>query len=163
MFRNSLLLVILLTLPCRANLGDSVAQCVARYGKPVHFTEATDKVPFGTLIFTAAGYGLVVFLTGTTEVGARVSKLDNSAFSATDLQNIMAADTGGSAWTSIESQDPSCLRWTRADHATALYDKDKHVLIFTSEQMSKDLKAAEARNSAAPAATNSLQPAVKAP
>jgi hypothetical protein len=128
---------------------------VARYGRPVHYSEASDKLPFGTLIFVAGGYGLIVFLSGTTEVGARVSKADNGAFTADDLQNIMAADTNGLTWVPASSDDPTCLRWTRADHATVLYDKVQHVLIFSSEQMSKDVQAAKAAAAARAAANPS--------
>jgi len=137
MFRYWTLLFLLLTLPARANLGETVEQCVARYGKPVMFTEASAKTPFGTLTFVAAGYGLIIFVLNNKEVGARVSKLDKTAFTDAEMQNIMTADSAVSPWTPVASDDPTCLQWSRSDMATVLYDKDKHLLIFTSPEMAQ--------------------------
>jgi len=123
-------------MPLRANLGETVEQCVKRYGKPLGFTEASAKVPFGTLGFAAGKYMLVVFLLDNKEVGARVTKSDKSVFSDAEMKTIMDADADPqSPWTSTSSPDPACLRWTRGDKATVLYDKDKHMLIFTSVAM----------------------------
>jgi len=136
---RSAILFLVLTIPLRANLGETVEQCVKRYGKPIVFSEASPKSPFGTLVFTATGYTLVVFLLDNKEVGARVSKVDKTAFTPAEMQNIMGADSNGSAWTPTTSTDPSCLQWSRSDTATVLYDKDKHMLIFTSPEMAKAL------------------------
>ena len=53
-----------------------MAQCVQRYGKPVGFSEAGPKSPFGTLIFVAGPYQLIVFLSNNVEVGARILEAD---------------------------------------------------------------------------------------
>jgi hypothetical protein len=156
MLRAAFFLFCLLTVtaPLRANLGETVEQCVARYGRPVGYSEANAKLPFGTVAFTAADYTLVVFVMKNKEVGARVSKADHSAFTDVERQNIMNADSlAGSPWTTAASDDPATLRWTRADKATALYDKDKHVLIFTSDEM------AAAMHSVQPASTPNPGPA----
>ena len=141
MFRSAIIFFLFLTIPLRANLGETVTQCVARYGRPVGFSEAGDKSPFGTIAFSATGYTLIIFLINTKEVGARVSKVDKSAFTDAEMKNIMDADLAGSTWTSTTSDDPTCLKWTRADKATVLYDKVKHILIFTSEDMANALHA----------------------
>src|SRR5476651_848555 len=110
MLRSALVFLILLTLPVRANLNETVAQCVARYGGPVAYSEANPKFPFGTIAFSATDYTLVVFLIKDKEVGARVSKQDKSAFTATEMQNILGADSDGSPWTSTASTDQACLQ-----------------------------------------------------
>jgi hypothetical protein len=138
----------LLTIPSRANLGETVAQCVARYGRPVGYSEAGAKNPFGTVAFAAGGYTLIVFLVGDKEVGARVSKQDKSVFSDAEMKTIMDADSGGSPWSPAKSPDPSCLSWSRADQATVLYDKDKHVLIFTAKAMTDALHNPQAPTAA---------------
>ena len=97
MLRFALVLFTLMLLPARANLGETVAQCVARYGRPVGYSEANPHSPFGTVAFSAGGYTLIVFLLSGKEVGARVSKKDNSEFSEAERKNIMSADVGGSA------------------------------------------------------------------
>jgi hypothetical protein len=145
MLRSAIILFSLLTIPLRANLGETVEQCVARYGKPIGYSEAGAKSPFGTLAFIAAGYTLIVFLINNKEVGARVSKLDKSAFTDAEMQTIRDADSAGSSWTPTPSDDPACLRWTRGDKATVLYDKEKRMLIFTSEEMAGAIHAPAAR------------------
>jgi len=154
---RALFLFSLLTIPLRANLGETVAQCVTRYGHPVGYSEAGPKTPFGTVAFSAGGYTLIIFLSGTKEVGARVSKVDKSAFTEAEKQTIMGADLAGSVWTSTSSDDPTCLRWTRSDKATVLYDKEKHILIFTSEEMADALHRAAAQP-VPPAATGKPSP-----
>jgi hypothetical protein len=141
MLRSAILFFSLLTIPVRANLGETVEQCVARYGRPIGFSEAGKNTPFGTLVFSSTGYTLVVFLLNTKEVGARVSKLDKSAFTDAEMQNIMGADSAASPWTPAASDDPTCLKWTRADKATVLYDKEKHFLLFSSEEMAGAIQA----------------------
>ncbi len=153
MYRSTFALLLLLTLPVRANLGDDVKQLVTRYGTPTTYSEATPTNPFGTIVFQAASYTLVVFLLNNVEVGARVSKTDKSAFTDTERQTILSADVAGSQWLSVPSNDPTCLQWTRSDKATALYDKQKNMLIFSSEAMAQALKAAPSATPAAPVPT----------
>ena len=145
MLRYAIILFSLLTIPLRANLGETVEQCVARYGRPIGYSEASSKSPFGTVVFTATGYTLIVFLINNKEVGARVSKLDKSAFTDAEMQTILGADSAGSPWTPAASADPACLRWTRGDKAAVLYDKEKHMLIFTSEEMANAIHSPTAR------------------
>lgn len=143
-YTSLLLLWTLLTAPSRANLGETVQQCVVRYGTPVGFTEATAKNPFGTVVFKAGGYVLLVFVLNDKEVGARVSKADQSAFTETERQTILTADETQTKWTPTKSDDPTCLAWSRSDNATALYDQTKHMIIFTSPEMARALSSAPA-------------------
>ncbi len=138
--RLVVVLLLLLALPVRANLGDTVADCVKRYGKPGAFTEANAKVPFGTMVFAAGPYQLIVFLNDTVEVGARVSKKDKTAFTPDEMKTIMDADAP-TPWVSTPSADPTCLTWSRDDKATVLYDQNAKMLIFTSPQMAAILQA----------------------
>jgi hypothetical protein len=141
MYRSAIIFLCLLTLPLHANMGETVAQCVARYGKPVGYSEASATNPFGTIVFAAGKYTLIVFVVKEKEVGARVSKQDKSAFGDDEIQTIMNADSDGTPWTTAKSDDPACLRWERGDKASALYDKDKHILIFTSREMAQAMEA----------------------
>ena len=153
MFRYAVVLLVLLTLPLRANLGETVEQCVKRYGKPTGYSEPSPKLPFGTLVFVAGDYTLVIFLLNNAEVGARVSKSDKSVFSEAELKTVMEADAS-TPWKTTASSDPTSLTWSRADKATAFYDKDKHLLIFTSPVMAEAMHRIEAKPPA---------PAVSAP
>jgi hypothetical protein len=141
----SLLLVFsFFTAPLRANLGETIQQCIVRYGRPNGYSEASPKFPFGTLVFIAGGYVLTIFVYQGRQVGARISKSDKSAFKDTEMQAIMEADTAGLNWISSKSDDPTCLAWQRSDNAKVLYDQVKHVLIFTSPAMTDALKAVSA-------------------
>ena len=151
MLRAVFILFCLLSIPLRANLGETVEQCVARYGKPIGFSEANAKTPFGTVVFTAGPYTLVVFLVQVKEVGAKVTKTDKSAFSEAEMQTIMNADSTPGAWIPTTSIDETCLSWTRADKATVLYDKTRHILMFTSPEMGAALNAKPAAAAPAPA------------
>ncbi len=162
MFRYAVVLLVLVALPLRANLGESVEQCVKRYGKPTGYSEPSPKQPFGTLVFVAGDYTLVIFLLNNAEVGARVSKSDKSVFSDAELKTVMEADAPA-PWETTKSSDPACLTWARADKATALYDKDRHLLIFTSPTMADAVRRQEANPPApagpAPVSTPSPAPA----
>jgi hypothetical protein len=138
--RLAVLVFLLLALPLRANLGDTVAECVKRYGKPDSFTEANAKSPFGTLTFFAGPYHMTVFLAGNIEVGASVTKRDSTAFTPAEIQTILNADAN-SPWIPTTSDNPASPRWTRHDDATAEYDSANKILIFTSPAMAKVLHA----------------------
>lgn len=127
-------LLLLAVLPARANLGDSVADCIKRYGKPDTFTEAGSRLPFGTLIFTAGPYQMIVFLYQNVEVGARVTKKDKSAFTSAEMNTILDADAAV-PWQLAPSDDPTSKKWSRADKATVTYDTAKSMLIFTTPKM----------------------------
>ena len=89
--------------------------------------------------------------------------LKAGGFTDAEMQNIMGADVGGSAWTPTASDDPTCLKWSRGDKATVLYDKVKHMLIFTSDQMANALSAATVKPSpvASPADAGKTTPAAQ--
>jgi hypothetical protein len=127
-------------LPARANLGEKVDQLVARYGKPTGYAEASAKSPFGSLLFRVHPYELVLFILNNVEVGARVSKTDKSDFSPAEMQTIIDAENGASPWVPTPSSDPTEIHWTRSDHATFIYDKQKRMLLLTSDSMAQAIR-----------------------
>jgi hypothetical protein len=128
-------------IPIRANLGETIKQVVARYGNPVGYAEASAKSPFGNVVFKEGSYNLVLFILDGREVGARMSKTDKGPITDAEIQFIMSGDSDGTKWTPVTSVDPACSQWTRSDKATVLYDRDKHLLIFTSDAMAQALKS----------------------
>ncbi len=133
--------LLLLALPLRANLGDTVADCTKRYGKFYNFAEANAKTPFGTIDFVAGPYEMIVFLYQGVEVGARVAKKDKSSFSPDEIKTILNADAP-TPWIPAHSDDPNSPQWTRADKASVTYDADKKMLIFTTPEMASALNIA---------------------
>ncbi len=75
------------------------------------------------------------------------------------MKTILNADSGGSTWTVAVSTDPTCLQWARADKATALYDKTKHVLVFTSDDMAEALRKGIPVPPSKPASASAAAPA----
>lgn len=142
--------MLMVTGPLHAKLGDTVEQCVKRYGKPVGYSEASLKSPFGTLAFTAGPYTLIVFLLETKEVGARVTKADKSEFSEAEMKTIMEAEGDAALpWSAVTNTDSDSLEWTRDDKATVFYDRNSHMMIFTSMAMAAANKKAEQARAAA--------------
>jgi hypothetical protein len=130
-------------LPGRANLGDTIAQLVAHYGKPTAYAEASDKTPFGNILFRAGAYEMLLFILDGKEVGARVSKIDKSAFTNDEIKTIMTAENSSGPWTPSVSGDPSLLSWSRSDHATVMYDQQKHMVLLTSAAMAQVVNGAK--------------------
>lgn len=124
-------------LPGRANLGDTIAQLVNRYGKPTAYSEASDKTPFGNILFRAGGYEMVLFILDGKEVGARVSKIDKSPFTSDEIKTILADENASGPWTPSVSGDPTLQTWARSDQATAMYDQQKHMVLLTSLAMAQ--------------------------
>jgi hypothetical protein len=150
-------LLLLLALPVRANLGENIAQCIKRYGKFYNYTEANAKTPFGTVVFVAGPYEMIVFIYDGVEVGARVTKRDKTDLSPDEIKTILNADAT-TPWTSAPSDDPASPQWTRVDKATASYDATKKMLLFTTPAMKEDLNAGPPVPAAAPASTEPPRP-----
>lgn len=148
----------LMLLPARANLGETVEQGIVRYGVPSGYGEATARSPFGNVFFKAGPYELLLFILNDHEVGARVSKIDKSAFSDSEMQTIMEAEND-SNWVPVPSGDPNLLQWSRADHATALYDRQKRMLILTSPAMAQALRAVPSQPPQPPPPVTNAPPA----
>ena len=157
MLRYAAVALLLLALPVRANLGETVAECTKRYGKFYNYTEANAKSPFGTIAYVAGPYEMIVFIYGGVEVGARVNKKDKTDFSPDEIKTILNADAP-TPWTSAPIDDPASPQWTRADKASASYDAAKKMLIFTTPAMKAALDAGPPVP-AAPSAPATTQPA----
>ncbi len=168
MLRLAIVAVLLLAnLPARANLGDTVAECVKRYGKPATFTEAGPGSPFGTLVFLAGPYQMTVFLNANIEVGARVTKKDKSAFTPDEIKTILNADAA-TPWVPTTGDDPNSPRWTRDDKAIAAYNAAKDMLVFTTPKMIEVLhtplpEPSASTNAAPPRPPGDFAPAAPTP
>jgi len=125
---------LILALPVRANLGETIAECTKRYGKFYNYTEASAKTPFGTVVYIAGPYEMIVFIYNGIEVGARVSKKDKTDLGPDEIKTILNADAP-TPWIPAHADDPTSPQWTRADKASANYDPEKKMLIFTTPDM----------------------------
>ena len=115
---------------CQARLGDTMEQCVARYGQPVPAKD--NSIPGGFrlawITFQKNGYFIKsIFVNGI--VGAEcVFKSDSSALSEQEKNKILHADSKGWAWGKATGRE----NWVRTDGAIASYDSSKHFMALES-------------------------------
>ena len=109
-------------LPCWANLGDTLSQSIARYGKPITQGKGDSS---------DAGYPWYVFRNGNFEIQEYFSgktcwmedwcKKDRTAMSKSEQSAILNANKGRDKW-SEPKEESGARSWLRSDGATALYD-----------------------------------------
>jgi hypothetical protein len=134
---------------CQARLGETMDQCVARWGQSVPSPdfpppgyEADTFATFAT--FQKGDYHIIVgFLKGV--VGLEIiAKQESSDLSDNEKAAILEADSAGQIW--IKSTTPNVNEiWTRNDGALASYDPFNHVITLKSN----DYHAAEEAKAAA--------------
>jgi len=107
-------------MPGRASLGETMDQCVARYGQAVtpmvHFNDVSD----GSLWFKTDDYFInAIFFHGV--VGAEIiRKRDGSKISDDELDAILQTESAGGSWNRVTTL-VSDKMWTRKDGAGAVY------------------------------------------
>jgi hypothetical protein len=122
--------------PARANLGETLAQCTARYGPPTteKVTDSDPTRPAGkmNLIFKANGCMIIIaFLHGIAGTEGFI-KIDQTDFTDRELADLLRAESDGLGWTpGRPGIQPNPLRpgmdyWTRTDGATATYAPGRH-------------------------------------
>ncbi len=119
----SLALIVLIanTIPCYANLGDTINGCIARYGQRLPPSGVSDPGRTGApaALFTRDGYNFeVYFLNGV--VGCEsITKTDNSLLSEEDKEKIVKLESTGGDWAKPASAHGQVI-WMRSDGA-AIY------------------------------------------
>ena len=133
---------------CSARLGETLDQCIARYGPPISSSSKPADLPngLGESIATFDKNGVVVvaiFFKGTVG-GESILKADKSAFSDTEKSVLMDADCANQTWNKMEgiSMDE---RYVRADgSAYAICQNLDHALCFYSKDYFNALQAKQA-------------------
>ncbi|MCE0498777.1 MAG: hypothetical protein LV481_12610 [Methylacidiphilales bacterium] len=149
LFTLSLLLSLSMATSAWARLGETMDQCVARWGQPVPSAdfpppgyEGDGFANFAT--FQKGDYHIIVgFLNGVVAVEI-ITKQESSDLSDNEKAAILEADSAGLAW--IKSTTPGANEiWTRNDGAIASYDTFNHGMTIKS----KEYRAAEEAKAAA--------------
>ncbi len=115
------LILTLPAIPCHAKLGESLAPCVAEYGKPTSEIDPSGpRLPADLHIanFKKEGYDTIVTFIKGISTGENFSKEDRSVLSAKEVTAILQADTAGGRWTQDATQKEF---WHRLDGALATY------------------------------------------
>jgi hypothetical protein len=136
--RTALLLVVCVlmanTSPCRANLGDTIDQCVARYGARQKPTGVSDPGQIGApaALFTHDGYNFeVYFLDGV--IGCEmITKTDCSLLGDEDKEKIIKMESTGGDWAKPVVAHGQSI-WMRSDGAAiSSYASDSPLMFVQS-------------------------------
>jgi hypothetical protein len=136
--KHSLLLVIALlssALPSNARLGETLEQCVARYGNPVTPMDVADSSggKKGQAIFEKNGYSIAIAFLGGISESEMFSKDDKSAFTDTEKDTILNANAENLRW-SLSTEPSVNDNWIREDDARAIYDRFGRTLLLATKK-----------------------------
>src|ERR1700690_1327563 len=120
--------------PCHAELGETMDQCIARYGQPVPQVTTPPGLPGKSVSFKKNGYVIMVaFLKGIAGFET-IFKEDESELSDKEIEAILQADNAGGKWGKPEQINSKNERgWSREDGATAVYEPSKRCLALVSK------------------------------
>jgi len=148
-----LLALAALTLPAHARLGETVDQCIARYGQPVAQEDEPAVPGEKSAIFEKNGYaiwafflngkcGMIIFLKIDRDktVGHKYMGL---SMGDDELKTLLDASANSFPW--IEADNAEGKFWYRADGSAAAYDPNKPVLQITAKEFGEAEKAQEAK------------------
>jgi len=125
------LLMLAVTSPCFANVGESEAAIGERYGKS--FGQIPTKTVGGLIGLVAGGYVVgVKFVDGVSEM-EMFAKGDRSDMPASEIDRLLKKNSAGE-WKAELTGKPNWRRWRRDDgSAVALYDAVRHFLYINSK------------------------------
>ena len=139
-----LLTIITLSIsPSRANLGDTMDQCVARYGQRLPPTGISDPYRLGgdAARFQKAGYYFDVYLFNGVVGCESITKTDNSRFSPEETSKVVQMESVNGNWAkpiTVHGQ----LVWVRDDGSMICCYPASTPLIFAMSKAYLDLAAA---------------------
>src|SRR5260221_6693362 len=97
--RSALILILSLftasIVPCHANLGDTMDQCIARYGKRMPPSGVADPAQAGGVAatFQQNGYNFEVYLFNGVVECESITKIDNSLFSDQEKDKVVQMES----------------------------------------------------------------------
>jgi len=136
-------LIISSVFPCRANVGDTIDQCIARYGKRLPPSGMSDPSRLGgeAALFQKDGYNIEVFLFDGVVACESISKTDGAFFSEEERNKIVQMETSDESWAKpITAHGQLC--WMKSDGALIfcyqantplILEMSKHYLDLTSK------------------------------
>jgi len=112
-------------------LGDTIDQCISRYGKRLPPSGVADPGKTGAeaALFTHDGYNFEVYLLNGIVACESISKTDNSLLSDKDKEKIVKSESTGGTWAQPVSAHGQNI-WMRSDGAAILSYIPDSPLIF---------------------------------
>jgi len=138
------------TRPCRANLGDTMDQCVARYGPSSPSTGVSDPAKTGApaALFSHDGYDVEVYLLHGVVECEYITKTDKSFFSDADKKKVVASESAAGKWANPVTDRGQTI-WMRSDGASIFTFNQDSPLIMAMSASYLQLAAKNKANSAA--------------
>lgn len=90
----------LLAAPAFARIGETEAQCAARYGQVVSQVSSTKPDAHGN-VYTVGNFRVAIYFLNGKASCILVSKFDKSLFTRDELEILMGANSGGLQWIKI--------------------------------------------------------------
>ena len=121
--------------PCRANLGETFDQCVARYGQSSPPRGYTDPDEAGEISynFRKGGYMINALFFKDVDITEFITKEGGSSFSDDEKTDVLVAE--GGKWAKSEMPSLGKLeRWTRDDGATATYAVESPAMLLIANK-----------------------------
>ena len=121
---------------CHARLGDTMEQCVARWGAgnsspPPHGVEMVVSVTFQT--FFKYGFTFHVGFMNGVVCYEEIKKDVEPNLTGDDVTAILNAESASQQWTKQSQQTDDVDAWQRSDGATAYYYHQSKEMILTSK------------------------------
>ena len=129
---------------CHANLGDTLAKCEERYGRPVPGQDRPDPSGVGDVLLTFKknGYVIHAVLVRGYVGGESFAKADGSPLTDKEKSTLMEAEAHGWAW--AKNTAASGENWLRTDGAVASYVPAQHFLVLETERYRAAVAAKQA-------------------
>jgi hypothetical protein len=144
MLGTALLAALFAAPPCRADLGDTLEICQARYGPPVPGKDMPDPSGVGDVLLTfqSRGYTVRIVLLGGRAVGECFAKANGSALSDDEKKIILRNEAQGWAWahqTAFAGEN-----WLRTDGSVACYTSSVRAMVLETAPYVAAVKARQA-------------------
>lgn len=127
-------IIVVLMIPSQAKIGETLDQCVKRYGTPLMDNVMDAKAPFRILIFKSTGYFQKTYFLNNVEVCVRYSKEDQSELSEQEITAILDLELEkGLEWNDPLPTEDFRIIWVRSDFkGAAIYFKALRILHISS-------------------------------
>jgi hypothetical protein len=133
--------------PSRANLGDTLAKCEARYGPALPGKDTPDPSGVGDVIlcFQSRGYNVRMILVHGYVGGEAFAKTDGSPLADAEIKMLLNNEANGWAW--ARSTGTVGDNWLRTDGAVATYAPQFRSLVIETGPYVNAVNASQARHS----------------
>ena len=144
------LCIVLTPTVCQARLGETMDQCIARYGKPPPLPDGVSLPPDSGVdseaVFYRDGITIMAFFSNGVVVSEGILKTDQSVMSDTEKQTLLNSESAGSTWKKTDETNVGVI-YKRADgNAFATYGYTNNEFLFYTKKSWDEMLARQARS-----------------